>query len=93
MAHDRVTEIKVNLPEELLREMDGIIYEYNLNRDDFICQAAETYLHEREKTELQTLMQQGYMEMANINLNIAAESFVAEEEAGSTLNHRLVSGV
>ncbi len=37
-------------------------------------------------------MQQGYMEMAKINLTIASEAFLAEEEAEHTLD-RLVSGV
>ncbi|HET7579596.1 MAG TPA: antitoxin endoai, partial [Bacillales bacterium] len=37
-------------------------------------------------------MRQGYMEMAKINLNIASEAFLAEEEADNTLD-RLVSGV
>jgi CopG family transcriptional regulator/antitoxin EndoAI len=37
-------------------------------------------------------MQKGYLEMAKINLNIASEAFIAEEEADLTLD-RLVSGV
>jgi len=36
-------------------------------------------------------MCQGYMEMAQINLHIATEAFLAEEEADDTLG-RLVSG-
>jgi CopG family transcriptional regulator / antitoxin EndoAI len=37
-------------------------------------------------------MKQGYMEMAKINLTIASEAFMLEEEADHTLD-RLVSGV
>lgn len=44
------------------------------------------------KAEIRESMQQGYMEMAKINLTIASEAFLAEEEANHTLT-RLVSGV
>jgi CopG family transcriptional regulator/antitoxin EndoAI len=37
-------------------------------------------------------MQRGYLEMAKINLSMASEAFLAEEEADGTLD-RLVSGV
>lgn len=44
------------------------------------------------KSEVLTCMQRGYEEMARINLRIAAESFLVEQEAGGTVE-RLVSGV
>ncbi|MFZ4454448.1 CopG family ribbon-helix-helix protein [Salibacterium aidingense] len=86
-------QIKVSLPEYLLRELDRIVEEDNMNRHDFIYQAAEYYLKERQKRRDRESMQQGYMEMANINLHIASESFLAEEEAENSLDNRLVSGV
>lgn len=64
----------------------------NSNRSEFVRQAMKLYLYERKKRLIREMMQQGYMEMAKINLNIASESFEAEEEAdGTTI--RLVSGV
>lgn len=44
------------------------------------------------KSELLSCMQRGYEEMARINLRIAVESFLVEQEAGGTVE-RLVSGV
>ncbi|MQM40447.1 Antitoxin EndoAI [wastewater metagenome] len=64
----------------------------NVNRNELIHQATKMYLRERKKRQIRESMRQGYMEMAKINLNIASEAFVAEEEAENTLD-RLVSGV
>ncbi|NEU32597.1 CopG family ribbon-helix-helix protein [bacterium LRH843] len=84
--------IVVNLPQHLLNEVDGVIKQENVNRSEFISQATKMYLRERKRRQIRETMQQGYMEMAKINLNIASESFLAEEEAENTLD-RLVSGV
>lgn len=64
----------------------------NVDRDEFIEAATKMYLRERKKRQIRETMQQGYLEMAKINLNIATEAFLAEEEADNTLD-RLVSGV
>ncbi len=84
--------IMISLPDNLLQEVDGIVEMENSNRSEFIRQAMKLYLLERKKRFLRESMQRGYMEMAKINLGIAAESFQAEEAAGSTVD-RLVSGV
>lgn len=84
--------IMVSLPQHLLNEVDGLIKKENVNRSEFIYQATKMYLREKKKRQIRETMQQGYMEMAKINLNIAAEAFLAEEEAENTLD-RLVSGV
>jgi CopG family transcriptional regulator/antitoxin EndoAI len=82
----------ISLPDNLLQEVDGIVELENSNRSEFIRQAMKLYLLERKKRFLRDSMQRGYMEMAKINLGIAAESFQAEEAADSTVD-RLVSGV
>lgn len=76
----------------MLQEVDGIVEREQSNRSEFIRQAMKLYLTERKKRFIREMMQQGYMEMAKINLNIASEAFQAEEEAETTLD-RLVSGV
>ncbi|HHY20304.1 MAG TPA: CopG family ribbon-helix-helix protein [Bacilli bacterium] len=84
--------ITVTLPQHILNELDGLIKNENVNRSEVIYQATKMYLRERKTRQIRELMQQGYMEMAKINLNIASEAFLAEEEAKHTLD-RLVSGV
>lgn len=82
----------ISLPNQLLKEVDGIVEKEQSNRSDFIRRAMKLYLQERKKRLIREMMQRGYMEMARINLNMASEAFDAEEEADTTLD-RLVSGV
>nr|WP_221301937.1 antitoxin [Texcoconibacillus texcoconensis] len=83
----------VSLPQHVLNDLDGLLEnEDNLKRSEIIQQATKMYLREQKKQQIRETMQQGYMEMAKINLNIATEAFLAEEEAEHTLD-RLVSGV
>ncbi|PWA06985.1 antitoxin [Pueribacillus theae] len=85
-------KIVITISQQLLNEVDGVIQQEELNRDEFISQATKMYLRERKKRHIRDAMRQGYMEMAKINLTIASEAFFAEEEADDTLD-RLVSGV
>lgn len=82
----------ITLPQHLLTEVDGVAQNEHSNRSELIRKAMKMYLRERKKRFLRESMKKGYMEMANINLNMASEAFVAEEEADITLD-RLVSGV
>ncbi|ADU28626.1 CopG family ribbon-helix-helix protein [Evansella cellulosilytica] len=91
MSEESTKKIMVSLPQELVNELDGLL-EGNVNRSELIHKATKMYLKEHKKQIIRETMQQGYMEMAKINLNIATEAFLAEEEAEHTLD-RLVSGV
>lgn len=92
MSMDNTKKIMVNLPQHLVNELDALTDVEGVNRNDVIQKATKIYLQEQKKQQIRETMQQGYMEMAKINLNIATESFLAEEEAESTVD-RLVSGV
>lgn len=84
--------IMISLPNNLLREVDGMVEEQQSSRSEFIRRAMKQYLQELKKHHIRETMQRGYEEMAKINLKMASEAFEAEEEANHTLN-RLVSGV
>jgi CopG family transcriptional regulator/antitoxin EndoAI len=91
----RVSEKKrivVNIPHQLLEQVDGIAQREQTNRSEVIREAMRLYVTERRKYDIRMAMQQGYLEMARINLRIASESFPLEQEAGGTVD-RLVSGV
>lgn len=92
MANPKTKRIMITLPHNLLQEVDGVAKKEQSNRSELIRQAMKFYLRERKKRQLRETMKKGYMEMANINLNMACEAFQAEEEADHTLD-RLVSGV
>ncbi|WP_339064316.1 ribbon-helix-helix protein, CopG family [Tepidibacillus marianensis] len=82
----------ISLPQNLLQEVDGVARKEKSNRSELIREAMKLYLQERRKQTIRESMQQGYVEMAKINLNLASESFILEEEADTALD-RLVSGV
>jgi CopG family transcriptional regulator/antitoxin EndoAI len=84
--------IMISIPQHLLQEVDGVVKKENSNRSELIRQAMKMYLRERKKRHIRETMKKGYQEMANINLHMASEAFLAEEEADHTLD-RLVSGV
>lgn len=92
MSEVNVRKIEITMSQQLLNEVDGVIQQEKLALDEFISQATKMYLRERKKRHIREAMRQGYMEMAKINLHIATEAFLAEEEADDTLD-RLVSGV
>ncbi|AEJ42446.1 putative transcriptional regulator, CopG family [Alicyclobacillus acidocaldarius subsp. acidocaldarius Tc-4-1] len=59
---------------------------------DIVREALRMYVSRREPGDLRETMQRGYQEMAPLNLRIACEAFLVEQEAGNTVE-RLVSGV
>ncbi|MBD3109696.1 antitoxin endoai [Bacillus sp. AGMB 02131] len=92
MSKSSITrEIIVQLPQNLLSELDGCVQEDNVNRNELLYRATKMYLHERKKRKLRDDMKRGYIEMATINLSIASEAFLAEYEAEHCVE-RLVSG-
>ena len=83
--------IMISLPNNLLQEVDGIVATENRTRSDFIREAMRLYLQEREKRQIRERMQQGYIEMARLNLRLANEALDAENEA-SIISELLVGG-
>ncbi|WAH36681.1 CopG family ribbon-helix-helix protein [Alicyclobacillus dauci] len=82
----------VNVPEQLLEQVDGVARTGSTNRSQIVREALRMYVSTHLKTEIREQMQQGYLEMARLNLRIASELFPLEQEAGGTVD-RLVSGV
>ena len=84
-------EILIQLPQNLLTELDGYVQEDDVNRNELLYRATKMYLHERKKRKIRDEMKRGYIEMATINLSIASEAFLADYEAEHCVE-RLVSG-
>ncbi len=72
--------IMISVPDQLLREFDGLVNNENKNRSEFIREAMKFYIAERRKRILHEQMKKGYQEMANINLSIARESITMESD-------------
>lgn len=88
-------EISVKLPKNLLNEVNGLMKHEDSDLNEFIYRATKNYIKHMQDEHVQQLyktMQKGYEEMARINLSIASEAFLAEEEAEDILE-RTVIGV
>ncbi|WP_042317449.1 ribbon-helix-helix protein, CopG family [Desulfofarcimen acetoxidans] len=70
----------ISLPDSLLAEVDGIAAAERVNRSEFIREAMKLYIAERKRRLLREQMKKGYMEMANINLQLAVEQYRLETE-------------
>ncbi|GLG02120.1 CopG family transcriptional regulator [Alicyclobacillus hesperidum subsp. aegles] len=82
----------VYVPEQLLEQVDGFARTDSANRSQIVREALRMYVLTHRRNDIREQMQQGYQEMARLNLRIASESFFLEQEAGGTVE-RLVSGV
>ena len=77
----RTKRIMISLPQNLLKEVDGVVEMERRTRSEFIREAMKLYLQERRKKQIRERMQEGYMEMARLNLTLANEAINAENEA------------
>lgn len=85
-----VKRIMISLPDNLLREVDGIVEAEKLNRSEFVREAMKLYIQERKRRTIREQMKKGYMEMAKINLALAGENFSLEHEVSELYDGRLV---
>jgi CopG family transcriptional regulator/antitoxin EndoAI len=82
--------IIITVPENLLSEVDNITLVESKNRSQIVREAIKFYVGERKKNLLREQMKKGYLEMADINLNIASESCGLDEEALSNCLDKLL---
>jgi CopG family transcriptional regulator/antitoxin EndoAI len=87
----RTKRIMISLPHNLLQEVDGVVEMEKRTRSEFIREAMRLYLRERKKKQIREQMQEGYMEMARLNLTLANEAISAENEA-DRLAEEIVGG-
>jgi CopG family transcriptional regulator/antitoxin EndoAI len=87
----RTKRIMISLPHNLLQEVDGVVEMEKRTRSEFIREAMRLYLQERKKKQIREQMQEGYMEMARLNLALANEAISAENEA-DRLAEEIVGG-
>ena len=72
--------IMITVPENLLLELEDVYLAESKNRSEVIREALRMYLGERKKRLLKEQMKKGYLEMADINLNLACEYWPADYE-------------
>ena len=72
--------IMISIPNSLLQEVDGIVAMDKLSRSQFIREAMKLYIEDRKRKAVRDMMKKGYQEMAVINLSLAEEGVVADDE-------------
>jgi CopG family transcriptional regulator/antitoxin EndoAI len=72
--------IMISIPNSLLQEVDGIVAVDKLSRSQFIREAMRLYIEDRKRKAVRDMMKKGYQEMAVINLSLAEEGAVADDE-------------
>ncbi|MCK8826174.1 CopG family transcriptional regulator [Natroniella acetigena] len=82
-------EVIVSLPNNLLNEIDGFINEEYQDRNEFISEAMEVYIEQLRKNRFRKEMKEGYLKMAQVNIYLATESFLAENKAFFNYEGRL----
>lgn len=66
-------KIEIDVPADLLSEVDTFSNTDNKNRSEIVKEAIILYLGERKKALMKEQMKKGYLEMAAINLCLASE--------------------
>lgn len=81
--------IIITVPENLLSEMDLLTTIESKNRSEIVREAIRFYLRERKKNLTREQMKKGYLEMAELNLTLAGESYGPEDEGANGIDKLL----
>lgn len=82
-------KILISVPETLLKEVDARVSCEQVSRSRLIQRAVRFYLSEQKKTERLRQMKTGYREMADINLELAEISFLADCQQADAYEEKL----
>ena len=85
------TEMLSIASNRLQQQNEDAIFQWEQVQEDFVYMTGEKHIGNGEASLIREAMIRGYVEMSQINLNIAAECLYAEFEAQHTVE-RCVSG-
>jgi len=78
-------KIVLSFPDNLISEIDYLAQRETLDRGELVRKAVCIYIRERKRCYMREQMKKGYLEMANINLQLALEQARLEAEADEYL--------
>ncbi len=81
-------QIALELPEEIYSEIEHLTEE---EKNSFFRNVLQEQIEQRKTSDLENQMKQGYLEMAQINMELCKEFEIAEEEALRTGERLIVS--
>lgn len=70
--------VTVQMPQNLLEEVDGFVQHSNSDRNEFIQEATRLYLQKKKKQQIRERLRNGYLEMGDLNLSLADEGLRCE---------------
>jgi len=73
-------KILISLSENLLNQVDVLASVDNKNRSELVRDAMKYYLKERRRIELREALKKGYLEMAELNLEMARQNLEVDNE-------------
>lgn len=65
------SRITINLPNNLLDEVDVMVPMEYKDMSDFVIEAMKLFINEKKKLDIIEKLKEGYKEMSQINLNLA----------------------
>jgi len=78
-------KIVLSFPDNLISEIDYLAQRETLDRGELVRKAVCIYIREKKRCYMREQMKKGYLEMANINLQLALEQARLEAEADEYL--------
>jgi CopG family transcriptional regulator/antitoxin EndoAI len=75
------TKITIDISKGLLKDVDDYVKYRRVSRDKFIHHAVTHYLWEHKKIELREQLKKGYIEMSDINLELAHEGLKCDSNS------------
>ncbi len=81
MKNQAQRKITLTLPDSLVKEAQAAALSERKTRSEFFALAIQHYLSEKKRIEQKEKMKIGYLEMAEINLEMATQAFASDESA------------
>lgn len=85
----RHKKILITMPDALLDEVDNLATEQNLNRSEFIREAMRSYITQKKNAMLEKQLKNGYLQMADTNLEIAEYCLRADNATQQSYEEKL----
>ena len=85
----RHKKILITMPDALLDEVDNLATEQNLNRSEFIREAMRSYITQKKNAMLEKQLKNGYLQMADTNLEIAEYCLSADNATQQSYEDKL----
>ena len=73
-------KILISMPESLLCEIDRLSSSENMSRSKWIRQTGQSHILKKRREKNEEALKQGYRAMGEVNLSLAEESVIADNE-------------